>query len=103
MMIAAAVFAAALSVKILSPAADSFVSGVTVLRAQVEPLDAASIVSFFVDGRPVCRVARPPYECEWDAGRTIAEHRIRVVAASAEASETRTVATISTKGIAVVE
>jgi Ca-activated chloride channel family protein len=103
MTIAAAMIAAALSVKILSPGADSFVSGVTMLRAEVEPVDAAAIVSFFVDGRPVCRVARPPYECEWDAGRTIAEHRIRVVAASAEAPETRTVATISTKGIAVAE
>ena len=66
-------------------------------------MDAAAIVSFFVDGRPVCRVASPPYKCEWDAGRTIVEHRIRVVAASAESPETRTVATISTKGIAVTE
>jgi hypothetical protein len=103
MMIAAAMFAAALSVRILAPAADSFVSGSTVLRAHVEPADAAAIVSFFVDGRPVCRVARPPYECDWDAGRTIVEHRIRVVAASADSPETRTVATISTKGIAVAE
>jgi len=94
---------AALSVKILSPAADSFVSGATMLRAQVEPADAAAIVSFFVDGRPMCRLEKAPYQCEWDAGRTIVEHRIRVVAANAGAPEARSVETISTRGIAIAE
>ena len=83
-MIATVMIAAALSVRILSPAADSYVSGSTMLRAQVEPVDAAVLVSFFVDGRQACSLAKAPYECDWDAGRAIVEHRIRVVAASAD-------------------
>jgi len=103
MTIAAVTIAAALSVRILSPAADSYVSGTTMLRAQVEPVDAAAIVSFFVDGRQVCRVDTPPYECEWDAGRAIVEHRIRVVAASTGGTDGRCVATIVTRGVAFAE
>src|SRR6266516_1570714 len=102
-MITTVLIAAALSVRILSPTAESYVSGSTVLRAQVEPADTAVIVSFFVDGRQVCTVARAPYECDWDAGRAIAEHRIRVVAAGAGGTEARAVTTISTKGIGFVE
>jgi hypothetical protein len=59
-MIATVMIAAALSVRILSPAADGYVSGSTMLRAQVEPVDAAVIVSFFVDGRQVCSMAKAP-------------------------------------------
>jgi len=103
MTIAAAMIATALSVRILSPVADSYVSGATVLRAQVEPVDAPVIVSFFVDGRQVCSVAKAPYECEWYAGRAIVEHRIRVVAASADGTEARAVATVSTKGLGYAE
>jgi Ca-activated chloride channel family protein len=99
-MIASVMIAAALSVRILSPVADSFVSGSTALQAQVEPADAAVVVSFFVDGRQVCTVAKAPYECDWYAGRAIVEHRIRVVAASADGTEARAVATIGTKGYA---
>jgi Ca-activated chloride channel homolog len=102
-MIATMMIAAALSVRILSPTADSYMSGSTVLRAQVEPADATVVVSFFVDGRQVCTVARAPYECEWDAGRAIVEHRVRVVAAGADGTEARAVATISTKGVGFVE
>jgi len=102
-MIATVMIAAALSVRILSPTADSYMSGSTMLRAQVEPADAAVVVSFFVDGRQVCTVARTPYECDWDAGRAIVEHRVRVVAASADGTEARAVATISTKGLGFVE
>jgi Ca-activated chloride channel homolog len=103
MTIAAAMIATALSVRILSPVADSYVSGATVLRAQVEPVDAPVIVSFFVDGRQVCSVAKAPYECDWYAGRAIVEHRIRVVAASADGTEARAVATVSTKGLGYAE
>jgi len=102
-MITTVMIAAALSVRILSPTADSYVSGSTALRAQVEPADAAVVVSFFVDGRQVCTVARAPYECDWYAGRAIVEHRIRVVAASAGGTEARAVATIGTKGIGFAE
>ena len=102
-MITTLMIAAALSVRIVSPAADSYVSGSTVVRAQVEPVGAVVLVSFFVDGRQTCTVEKAPYECEWDAGRAIVEHRIRVVAASADGADSRAVATIGTKGIAFAE
>src|SRR4051794_30546929 len=82
---------------ILSPADDSYVSGETILRANVDPPDAASAVIFFVDGRQQCVVAAAPFECEWDAGRTIAEHQLRVVATLAAGG--RVVQTLRTKGV----
>jgi Ca-activated chloride channel family protein len=92
---------AGVRVKILSPADDSYVSGPTKLRAQVEPPDAAVAVTFFVDGRQACVLPKPPYECEWDAGPTIAEHQIRVVVTGTGIA--RTVATSATKGAAFAE
>jgi VWFA-related protein len=66
-------------VRILSPAEGALVVGHTRLQAEVEPPDAVSSVVFFVDGSRVCAVAVPPFECEWDAGTTIAQHQVRLV------------------------
>src|SRR5437762_3175027 len=44
-----------LSVKIVSPADDSYISGPPTLRAQVDPPDAPVTLAFYVDGRLVCR------------------------------------------------
>ena len=82
---------------ILSPAEDSYVSGETTLRARLDPPDAASAVIFFVDGRQLCVVPIAPFECEWDAGRTITEHHIRVVATLTVGG--RVVHTLRTKGV----
>src|SRR5437764_15383276 len=41
---------------ILSPAEESYVSGETTLRANLDPAGAASAVVFFVDGRQLCVV-----------------------------------------------
>src|SRR3977135_4235440 len=62
---------------ILAPVEGAYVSGETTLRAQLDPPDAASAVVFFVDGRQRCVVAVAPFECESDAGRTIAEHQVQ--------------------------
>jgi len=82
---------------ILSPVEDSYVSGETILRATLEPPDAASAVIFFVDGRQLCVVPVAPFECEWDAGRTITEHQIRIVATLNAGG--RVVQTLRTKGV----
>lgn len=95
--------AAGVSVRILSPDDDSYVSGPTVLRAHVDPPNAAVSVSFYVDGRQVCRVTKAPYDCEWDAGPSIAEHQVRVVATSSNGTGARAVATIATKGVQFAE
>jgi VWFA-related protein len=36
-------------------------------------------VVFFVDALKVCTLTAPPFECEWDAGRSITQHLLRVV------------------------
>jgi Ca-activated chloride channel family protein len=87
--------------KIVSPEDDSFVSGPTLLRVRIEPADAVVAVTFFADGRQVCAVIHPPFECEWDAGQTIAEHQIRAVGTLAASG--RLVQTVRTKGIGYTE
>ena len=82
---------------ILSPAEESYVSGETTLRARLDPSDAASAVIFFVDGRQLCVVPVAPFECGWDAGRTIAEHQVRIVATLTAGG--RVVQTLRTKGV----
>jgi len=87
-------------VKILSPENDGIVSGVTLLRAEVTPPDTAVTVTFFVDGKQVCRADKAPFECEFDVGPAIAEHQVRAVAAGAGV---RVVDTVVTKGLAFAE
>jgi len=66
--------------RILSPAADAVVKGPTWIRVAVEPEGASSTVVFFADGKQTCVVNTPPLECDWDAGPSVMEHQIRVVA-----------------------
>jgi VWFA-related protein len=88
-------------ITIVSPANGSFVSGPTLLRARIDPSDAGRGVTFFADGRQVCAIAQQPYECEWDAGETIAEHQLRAVATLAAGG--RIVQTVRTKGVGFAE
>jgi VWFA-related protein len=87
--------------KILSPGEESYVSGPTLLRAAIVPGDAVSSVTFFVDGRQVCALTRPPFECDWDAGPAIGEHQVRAVATLVTGG--RAVQTVRTKGVSVTE
>ena len=87
--------------KILSPGEESYVSGPTLLRASIVPADAASSLTFFVDGRQVCALTRPPFECEWDAGPALGEHQVRAVAVLAAGG--RAVQTVRTKAVTVTE
>jgi VWFA-related protein len=70
----------AAALRILSPGPETFVSGPTLLRARVDPEGAASTLLFFVDGRLVCTLATPPFECDWDAGEAVVAHQVRAVA-----------------------
>ena len=67
------------AVRLLSPEDGAIVIGPTRLRASVEPAGSASLAVFWVDGREVCTATAPPFECDWDAGRTLAEHQVRLV------------------------
>src|SRR4051812_16416296 len=88
-------------IKIVSPGDQSFVSGPTLLRALIDPPDAVVAVTFFADGRQVCSVTHPPFECDWDAGAAIGEHQIRAVGTLAVGG--RLVHTVRTKGVGYSE
>jgi VWFA-related protein len=88
-------------VQILSPGQDAFVSGPTLLRARVQPPEAAATVIFFVDGRQVCALTKLPFECEWDPGPSIREHQVRLVVNLLSGG--RLVEAVRTKSLDVVE
>jgi Ca-activated chloride channel family protein len=86
---------------ILSPGEDAYVSGATLLRAQVTRPETIAGVTFFVDGRQACALTRQPFECDWDAGATIAEHQVRAVATLRGGG--RIVRTLRTKSVGYAE
>src|SRR5262245_18979315 len=75
---------AELTIRMVSPEQDTYVSGVTKLKAEILPKMLASRVAqilFSVDGKQVCNVLDPvAAECEWDAGPEVRPHVFRVVA-----------------------
>ena len=87
--------------EILSPAADAYISGTTVLRASLTPSEAATRVLFSVDGRQVCDASAPPFECSWEAGPNITAHQIRVVADLKAGG--RVIRTVRTKALGYAE
>ena len=87
--------------KILLPAADAYVSGPTLLRARVDPPDTVQNVTFFVDGRQLCVLMRPPFDCDWDAGAAVGEHQVRAVATLTGGERLRQ--TVRTKAIGYTE
>jgi Ca-activated chloride channel homolog len=68
------------TLRITWPPPDAIVSGVTDIRAAIEPDVPVESVVFSVNGRLVCTVDRQPFECSWDPGAALRGHHIRVVA-----------------------
>lgn len=92
------------TVRITSPAEDTYLTGPVRLVAVVEPASMnpqIKEVVFFADGRRVCSVNKVPFACEWDAGDRVIEHTIRVTAESAKGG--RVAATVQTKGVKFAE
>jgi Ca-activated chloride channel family protein len=87
--------------KIVSPTDDAYLTGPTQLSATVAPAGTVTGVTFFVDGRQVCSLTGLPFECEWDAGVTVAAHQVRAVATIQ--GGTRIVQTVRTKSVGYVE
>jgi Ca-activated chloride channel family protein len=87
--------------KILSPGDDAYVTGPTLLRARVEPPEAVTALTFFVNGRQACALTALPFECEWDAGPIIREHQVRAVATLKDGG--RIVQTVRTKSVGYAE
>ncbi|MFN8059761.1 MAG: VWA domain-containing protein [Vicinamibacterales bacterium] len=95
---------AELSFKIVSPGDNALVSGPTLVRALVLPprLEGrVESVTFFVDGKTLCRVTAAPYECGWEAGVRIEEHVVRAVANLTDG--TRVVHQVRTRGVEFVD
>jgi Ca-activated chloride channel family protein len=86
---------------IQAPEAGAYVSGPTMIRVTVPQSAGASTMTFYVDGRVVCVDDTAPWECAWDAGATVVEHLVRVVAATSGGS--RMVASVRTRGTGYAE
>lgn len=94
-----------LAISVVSPEADTYVSGLTTLKAEIVPRMLATRVAqvlFFADGKQVCNVLDPlKAECTWDAGAEVRPHVFRVVANLIGGG--RIVASSRTKGLDQVE
>ena len=92
------------ALRVVSPAEDALIAGPTRLVAVLDPPSAARTIReiiFFADGQQVCKVVRPPFECDWDAGERINPHLIR--ASAVLRSGGRISATVQTKGLDISE
>jgi len=65
---------------ITSPADGSYITGPVLLQARPATPAAVRSITFYADGRSVCTVLTPPFECNWDAGEGLREHVVRAVA-----------------------
>jgi Ca-activated chloride channel family protein len=65
---------------ITSPADGSYITGPVLLQARPATPAAVRSLTFYADGRSVCTVVTPPFECNWDAGEGLREHVVRAVA-----------------------
>lgn len=85
-----------------TPPDDSFASGSMTVRIR---LDSAFVavrnVSLFADGRLLCTVEQPPFECPWDAGPSVVEHVLRATVNLADGR--RVARSIRTKGAGYTE
>ena len=86
---------------ISSPAEGSYITGPVLLQARAKSPGTVRAVTFFADGRSVCTVARPPFECNWDAGAGLKEHVVRAVATLADGG--KLVATSRTRSAGYIE
>jgi Ca-activated chloride channel family protein len=92
---------AAPTISILSPGEGTYVTGSVVLQARPSAPASVREMTFFADGRSVCTVIHPPFDCPWEAGAGIREHVIRVVATTLDGN--RLVATVRTKSAGYTE
>lgn len=65
---------------IVAPSADDVVSGPVTIRASLPGDATLKEAIVLVDGREACRVTAAPIECAWDAGGSLRQRHIRVVA-----------------------
>jgi Ca-activated chloride channel family protein len=90
------------AVKFTTPSDGDYVSGPFTITVRLDPpATPVTGVSIFADGRLVCTLERPPFECPWDAGPKVEEHSLRAVATLADGR--RIAQAIRTKGVGYAE
>ena len=90
--------------QILSPTAESIVSGSTRIQVAIEPAaEAANVrtINYSVNGRLACTVERPPFVCVFEPGDVVRSHHIRVVATMTDGR--RLVGNVRTKELGYAE
>ena len=96
--------APALTIRWVSPTADTYLTGPVLLRVIFDGAGGGTLVedvTFFADGKQVCVVPGAKSECAWDAGPTLEPHALRVVARLKAGG--RLVSAIRTKSAGYVE
>jgi VWFA-related protein len=80
----------------------AYASGPMSVAIHLEPADTpVRSVTLFADGRLLCTLERPPFECPWDAGPRVNEHLLRAAVVLADGR--RLARAIRTKGVSYVE
>jgi Ca-activated chloride channel family protein len=84
------------------PEDGAYASGPMSVAILLEPADTpVRSVTLFADGRLLCTLERPPFECPWDAGPRVNEHLLRAAVVLADGR--RLARAIRTKGVSYVE
>lgn len=65
---------------ILTPKADDVVSGMVVIEGSLPAGATLEEAIVYADGREVCRLTAPPLQCRWDAGDSLRQRHVRMVA-----------------------
>lgn len=85
------------SARILLPDTESYLTGPVTLLAAADLSAPIQAVTFYVDGRQVCSIERPPYQCAWDAGSEVSAHQVRAIFGLTDGG--RVARTVRTKGL----
>jgi Ca-activated chloride channel family protein len=84
------------------PEDGTYASGPMSVAVRVEPAGRpVRSVTIYADGRLLCTVARPPFECSWDAGPRVDEHVLRAVVLFGDGQ--RIAKAIRTRGVSHAE
>jgi len=67
--------------RILWPPDLSVVTGEVTIRTSIDPAGTpVERMQFFGDGRLICTVEKPPFECPWNVGAEVRKHTLAVIA-----------------------
>jgi VWFA-related protein len=85
-----------------TPVDNGYISGPAKVAVRIVP-DGTEVrsVSLFADGKLLCTLERPPFQCPWDAGPRVTEHLVRATAVLGDGRQLRN--SIRTRGVEYTE